>query len=273
MVGSVIPASSMKFCVLGSGSRGNATYLEANGTSILIDAGMSGIELQKRLSVIGVEFSAINAILVTHEHNDHIHGVGVLSRRAKIPVYANPPTFSAAARIVNKLFSFNEFETGKTFYFRNLEIHPFSISHDSEDPVGFRISDGDTIFGYCTDTGKVSQLMRHRLASCQALVLESNHDLEMLQNGSYPPYLKQRIRSSQGHLDNTEAAVFLQELAHEKLQHVVLAHLSEENNHPEIAFHAAVEALNNTSCCSPEATPRVSVACQGSVGELVCLSK
>ena len=262
----------MRFCVLGSGSRGNATYLETGGTSILIDAGMSGIELQKRLSAIGVELAAINAILVTHEHNDHIQGVGVLSRRAKIPVYANSATFSAASKIIHNLFSYNEFETGRPFFFRSLEIHPFSISHDTEDPVGFRISNGDVSFGYCTDTGKVSRLMLHRLASCQALVLESNHDIEMLQNGTYPPYLKQRIRSSHGHLDNTKAAVFLQELAHEKLQHVVLAHLSEENNHPEIAFHSAVQALNDNPGCR-ETPIRISVASQGSVGELVSLSR
>jgi phosphoribosyl 1,2-cyclic phosphodiesterase len=138
--------------------------------------------------------------------------------------------------------------------------------------VGVRFSKGDVSFGYCTDTGKVSRLMLHRLASCQALVLESNHDIEMLQNGSYPPYLKQRIRSSHGHLDNTKAAVFLQELAHEKLQHVVLAHLSEENNHPEIAFHSAVKALNDNPCCR-EIPIRISVASQGSVGELVSLSR
>ena len=186
----------MKFCVLGSGSKGNATYLESGGTSILIDAGMSGVEMQKRLATIGVELSAIDAILVTHEHNDHVQGVGVLSRRARIPVYANTATLTAASKIVNKLFSYNEFETGVSFTVNDLEIHPFSISHDAEDPVGFRISDGSFSFGYCTDTGKVSRLMHHRLASCQALVLESNHDIEMLQNGTYPPYLKQRIRSS-----------------------------------------------------------------------------
>ena len=261
----------MRFCVLGSGSRGNSTYLESGGTSILIDAGMSGKELQKRLSSIGVDLSSIDAILVTHEHNDHIQGVGILSRRAGIPVYANCATFSAAAKIVNKLFSYNEFETGGTFYFRNLAIHPFSISHDTEDPVGFRISDGDVSFGYCTDTGKVSRLMMHRLASCQALVLESNHDIDMLQNGTYPPYLKQRIRSGHGHLDNTQAAVFLKELAHEKLQHVVLAHLSEENNRPEIALQAAAEALNSNTHYREE-TIRISVACQETVGELVGLT-
>ncbi len=262
----------MKFCVLGSGSKGNATYIESGGTSILIDAGMSGVELQKRLATVGVELSDIHAILVTHEHNDHVQSVGILSRRAKIPVYANPATFSAAAKIINKLFSYEEFETGGSFHCRNLEIHPFSISHDTEDPVGFRISDGSVSLGYCTDTGKVSRLMQHRLASCQALVLESNHDIEMLQNGTYPPYLKQRIRSGQGHLANVEAATFLQELVHEKLQHVVLAHLSEENNHPAIALQAAVEALRNNPHCR-ETGVRISVASQGSVGELVSLER
>jgi phosphoribosyl 1,2-cyclic phosphodiesterase len=262
----------MKFCVLGSGSKGNATYLESGETRILIDAGMSGIELQRRLATIGVELLEIDAILVTHEHNDHVHGVGVLSRRAKIPVYANPATFSAASRTVGKLSSSNEFETGASFQIRNLEIHPFSISHDAQDPVGFRISDGRVSFGYCTDTGKVSQLIRHRLASCKGLVLESNHDIEMLQNGTYPPYLKQRIRSSQGHLDNEEASLFLKELLHEKLEHVVLAHLSEENNDPEIAYHAAMAALGKNPDCK-EMDLRISVADQKSVGELVCLSK
>jgi phosphoribosyl 1,2-cyclic phosphodiesterase len=261
----------MKFCVLGSGSKGNATYLESGGTSLLIDAGMSGVELQKRLYAIGVELSAIDAILVTHEHNDHVQGVGVLSRRVKIPVYANAATFSAASKTINKLYSYNEFETGQAFHFRNLEIHPFSISHDTDDPVGFRISNERVSFGYCTDTGKVSKLMLHRLGSCQALVLESNHDIEMLQNGTYPPYLKQRIRSGQGHLDNKATAAFLQKLAHEKLQHVVLAHLSEENNHPEIAFHAVTEALDNNPHCE-ETAIRISVASQGCVGELVSLS-
>ncbi len=264
--------AEMKFCVLGSGSRGNATYLESGGTALLIDAGMSGRELQKRLAAIGVELAALDAILVTHEHNDHVQGVGVLSRRVKIPVHATPATFAAAAGIVNRLYSYNEFESGVPFQLRNLEIHPFSISHDTDDPVGFRISDGHVSLGYCTDTGKVSRLMLHRLASCQGLVLESNHDAAMLQNGSYPPYLKQRIRSSQGHLDNNQAAGFLRELAHESLQHVVLAHLSEENNHPEIARQTARAALDCSPCCGDKAVT-VTVARQEAAGELLCLAR
>jgi phosphoribosyl 1,2-cyclic phosphodiesterase len=262
----------MKICVLGSGSKGNATYIESGETRILIDAGMSGIELQRRLSTIDVELQEIDAILVTHEHNDHVQGVGVISRRSGIPVYSNEATFSASSKTVGKLYSYNEFETGVSFQFQNFEIHPFAISHDAQDPVGFRISDGMISLGYCTDTGKVSQLIRHRLASCQALVLESNHDIEMLQNGTYPPYLKQRIRSNQGHLDNEEASSFLKELFNETLEHVVLAHLSEENNDPEIAYKAAIAAICNNFQFS-EMDLRVSVADQYRAGELICLSR
>lgn len=265
-------AQGMRFCVLGSGSRGNATYLESNGTAILIDAGMSGIELRKRLSVIDVDLSEIAGILVTHEHNDHIHGVGVISRRASIPVYANPATFLAASRTVRKLYSYREFDTGVSFQINDLEIHPFAVSHDAKDPVGFRITNGKTSFGYCTDTGKVSQLIRHRLASCRALVLESNHDIGMLQNGSYPPYLKQRIRSSQGHLDNETASGFLRELFHEKLEYVILAHLSEENNEPGIAYKAARRALETVISCE-ETGLRISVAEQYRPGEMICIGK
>jgi len=258
----------MKFCVLGSGSRGNATYLEAEGTAILIDAGMSGIELQRRLAAIGVELSSINAIFITHEHNDHIHGAGILSRRVKIPVYANPATFSAADPVLNKPAAYKEFDPGVTFHFRNLEIRPFSISHDAADPVGFRISDAQSSFGYCTDTGKVSQLMKQRLSACHALVIESNHDAEMLKNGSYPPYLKQRIRSSQGHLENEAAAAFMKDLLHNGLEHVVLAHLSEENNDPEIAHQVMTAALGGDQD-KPEANLRISVAEQYRAGELI----
>ena len=258
----------MRFSVLGSGSKGNATYLEAAGTAILIDAGMSGIELQRRLAAIGVELSSIQAVFLTHEHNDHIHGAGVLSRRLNIPVYANPATFSAANSALNKLAAYKEFDTGVTFQVRNLEIHPFSISHDAADPVGFRISDTRSSFGYCTDTGRVSQLMKQRLSACHALVIESNHDAAMLKNGSYPPYLKQRIRSSQGHLENEEAAALLKELLHDGLQQVVLAHLSEENNDPQIAYQVMTAALG----CDPDRRDmnvQISVAEQYRTGELI----
>ena len=258
----------MRFSVLGSGSKGNATYLEAAGTAILIDAGMSGIELQRRLAAIGVELSSINAVFLTHEHNDHIHGAGVLSRRLKIPVYANPATFSAANSALNKLAAYKEFDTGATFHVRNLEIHPFAISHDAADPVGFRISDARSSFGYCTDTGRVSQLMKQRLSACHALVIESNHDAAMLKNGSYPPYLKQRIRSSQGHLENEAAAALLKELLHDRLKQVVLAHLSEENNDPQIVYQVMTTALGSDAD-RRDMNVQISVAEQFRTGELI----
>ncbi len=258
----------MRFSVLGSGSKGNATYLEAAGTALLIDAGMSGIELQRRLAAIGVELSSVHAIFLTHEHNDHIHGAGVLSRRLNIPVFANPSTFSKADSTLNKLAAYKEFDTGAIFHFRNLEIHPFSISHDAADPVGFRISDAKSSFGYCTDTGRVSQLMKQRLSACHALVIESNHDAEMLKKGSYPPYLKQRIRSSQGHLENEEAAAFMKDLLHDGLEHVVLAHLSEENNDPGIAYQVMKTALGR-DLDKLDANLRISVAAQHRAGELI----
>jgi phosphoribosyl 1,2-cyclic phosphodiesterase len=241
----------MQFCVLGSGSKGNATYIRAGATAILIDGGFSGIELQRRLAAIGVDFASIGAILVTHEHNDHIRGVPVLSRRGNIPVFANPATYSAAGSNLNQLHRYQEFDTGTTFHFQDLSVHPFSVSHDTSDPVGFVITDGCHTIGYCTDTGRVTRLMQHRLAGCHGLILESNHDPEMLRNGPYPPYLKQRVQGKHGHLANHEAAAFLRDLVHDGLRHIVLAHISETNNQPQIA-HATTMRVLATNGRGPE---------------------
>jgi len=224
----------MRFCVLGSGSKGNSTYIETGSTRILIDAGFSGKEVERRLHAIDVDVASLSAILITHEHTDHIRGVSPISRRYGVPVFANAATFGAADAVFPALAGFREFSTGTSFSFQDVHIHPFSISHDAADPVGYIISDGTCSLGYCTDTGSVSRLMRHRLAGCHALVLESNHDPEMLRNGPYPLYLQQRVRSKTGHLANGEAADFLQDLMHEGLEHVVLAHISEKNNTPEL---------------------------------------
>jgi phosphoribosyl 1,2-cyclic phosphodiesterase len=233
----------MRFCVLGSGSKGNCTLFESATTSILIDAGFSGVEIQRRLARIGRRSEDIHAILITHEHRDHVSGVGVLSRRNNIPVYANVPTYRAAETIVGDLYRAVEFETGESFVINDLEIHPFSISHDTADPVGFVITDGITIGGYCTDIGKITRLTTHHLKRCQGLVLESNHDPLMLQEGPYPFPLKQRVRSSQGHLANHEAGELLCELSQGVLQQVILAHLSETNNLPELALQTVTDIL------------------------------
>lgn len=263
----------MRFCVLGGGSKGNATYVEAGRTRLLIDAGFSGKEIERRLAEIGVEAASLSAILITHEHIDHIRGAAVLSRRYRLPLFANPATFRAAGRELSKPAASHEFETGVSFIFGDFQLHPFSVSHDAADPVGFLLKAGGRMLGHCTDTGVVSRLIRHRLAGCHGLVLECNHDLEMLKNGPYPPALQQRIRSQNGHLANREAVELLRELLHEGLRHVVLSHISETNNSAAIV-EATVRRLRETVAAAmpPRPLPRISLADQERVGCLLNLA-
>ncbi len=239
----------MYFSVLGSGSNGNALYIESGKTSILIDAGFSGKELARRLTVHDKEMDALDGLFLTHEHNDHIQGAGVISRRCRLPVYANEGTFKGSDKKLGKLHKRVEFETGKVVELQDLEVRSFAISHDTLDPVGYLISDGRVSVACCTDTGKVSHLIARRLSGCNAVVLEFNHDPMMLKNGPYPLFLQQRVRSSQGHLANEEAAVFLQSLLHEKLRYVVLAHLSEKNNRPDLALKSAAAVMKHDHLC------------------------
>ena len=235
----------MEFCVLGSGSRGNSVLIESEKTSILLDCGFSGKEIASRLKAIGKDIEKLDAIFVTHEHNDHIGGVGVVSRRCRIPVFANAGTFRAGVSKLGKVFKACEFASGDRVEFQDLEIKSFSISHDTRDPVGYVIGNNAFRIGLCTDTGKISHLMKQRLKGVNGLILEFNHDLEMLARGPYPLALQQRVKSSQGHLANGDAAALLAELMHEGLSHVVLAHLSEINNLPQLARQEALAAVSN----------------------------
>ncbi len=235
----------MKFCVLGSGSKGNCIYVESGSTAILIDGGFSGKEIAARLALIGRDLSSVKAVFVTHEHHDHISGVGVVSRRCRVPVFANEGTFRGAGKTLNKLYKRCEFATGERTEFDGLQISSFAISHDTADPVGFAVDDGKTKLGICTDTGKSTRLISRRLSDCDGLILEFNHDPEMLKNGPYPQALKQRVKSSEGHLSNGDGARLLGSVIHDKLQHIVLAHLSETNNLPEIAYREAEQAIRD----------------------------
>lgn len=257
----------MKICVLGSGSRGNCTLVESGRTTVLIDAGFSGVEIRRRLQLVGRRLETITAVLVTHEHHDHISGAGILSRQAGIPLYANSGTYRAADDRLGKLSSLCEFGTGERFALDDLQVHPFAVSHDTVDPVGFVISDGTHCFGYCTDTGKITTLIEHHLQGCDALVLESNHDPKMLREGPYPLYLQQRVRSNKGHLANEDAGLFLRKLVSQRLKHVVLAHLSETNNLPELALQAAKNSING---CAEQI--RIIPAAQGSPSPVIDLS-
>lgn len=235
----------MRAAVLGSGSKGNCLYVENDGVAILIDAGFTGKEITRRLALIDRRPEQVAAIILTHEHSDHIVGAGVLSRRLSIPVYANRGTALAAEAKMGRLHAWHEFASGDHFEIAGLSLHSFAISHDASDPLGFVISDGGHQLASCTDTGYATNLIRTRLAGCQALVLEFNHDPDMLKNGPYPLELQQRIRSRRGHLANAQAGELLAELAHGGLRQVVAAHLSETNNAPELALTAARRALGD----------------------------
>ena len=237
----------MRFSVLGSGSKGNAVYVESGDTSVLIDAGFSGKEMQKRMESIGRCLTGINALCITHEHNDHICGAGVLSRRYEMPIVINDLTLDSASAKLGKLVNTTIFSVGEVVEVGELLIRSFRISHDTADPVGYVISDGEKRLGYLTDTGKVSHLMAQRLLSCHGIILEFNHDLEMLKYGPYPLPLQQRVRSSRGHLSNDDAADFLKDLLEGSVREVVLAHLSEKNNTVELAREAAEGSLKCNS--------------------------
>jgi phosphoribosyl 1,2-cyclic phosphodiesterase len=241
---------NLAVCSLASGSKGNAFFLSSGETSILIDAGLSGIELQRRLIARDLAPEKLDAIVVTHEHHDHVKGAGILSRRFKLPVYINQKT-AAAAPGLGRLHEIKPFECGITFNIGNLTIHPFSISHDAEDPAGFTIGQNGTRVAIATDLGIVSAMVKEHLKHCVLLVLEANHDPHMLETGPYPWPLKQRIQSRVGHLSNSDSKKLLHELQHENLQHVILAHLSEINNTPQKAFDEVVQALTH---CNPQLT-------------------
>lgn len=240
----------MKISVLAGGSKGNAVYLEAGRTRLIIDAGLSATEIIKRLAAIGVEASSLHGILISHEHSDHTRGAGTLSRKLKIPVIASYPTHKECESLLKKC-EVIEFESGYRFSFRDISIDPFQTTHDAVDPVGFTIEADDCRYGHATDFGIVTRLVTEKLKNCSALLLEANHDEEMLMNGPYPWHLKQRIKSRHGHISNSESMQLLEELLHEELEGVFLAHLSEVNNDPQLPHAAAIRLLGSQNCCSP----------------------
>ncbi|MFN4894523.1 MAG: MBL fold metallo-hydrolase [Pseudomonadota bacterium] len=225
----------MRFSVLSSGSKANCTFVEAAGVRFLVDCGLSGKQAEERLAQIGIAPETLDAVLVTHEHCDHINGVGTLSRRYNIPVYAN----SATMQHVSKPKGKEVFQTGEQFCVGAVQIDPFSIVHDAADPVGFSIRAEGFKLVICTDLGRVTTLVRQHVEGANAILLESNHDQEMLQACSYTWELKQRIASTHGHLCNDSAGQLLEEILHPELFHVVLGHLSENSNTPTLALETA----------------------------------
>jgi phosphoribosyl 1,2-cyclic phosphodiesterase len=236
----------VRFSILASGSSGNAVYLESENTKLLVDGGLSGREIEKRFFSIGVNPSHLDGILVTHEHADHIQGVGILSRRFGLPVYIHPETLKACQKRLGDLSEAVPFEGGLPFEIGDLKVHPFSIPHDAVNPMGFTFSNNGKKIGLATDMGYVPTLVRERLLRSHALILESNHDLEMLKVGPYAWPLKQRIMGRTGHLSNHDAGALLQDLIHDDLECVVLAHLSEVNNLPLLAYQKAEDVIRRS---------------------------
>lgn len=236
----------MEFCPLASGSKGNCLYLRTPKTRILVDAGLSAKATAERLGLLGVKLEDIRAILVTHDHIDHIRGIAALATKFQIPVFANSDTargILAACRGV--LLPFQIFSTGETFSFEDLEIHPFSIQHDTLDPVAFTLRVGTRKLGICTDLGCVTTLVKSHLQTCDYLFVEANHQPSMVHASNRPLIYKQRVLSRQGHLSNEECAELIASVVHENLKHIYLAHLSSECNHPDVALSIVKQRLDN----------------------------
>jgi phosphoribosyl 1,2-cyclic phosphodiesterase len=235
----------MRFAVLASGSSGNACYVEAGNTRVLIDAGLSGREIERRLELVGCSAADLDALIVTHEHSDHIKGAGVLSRRFDLPIYINRKTLEGGRKILGKSFRTEIVQTGETLKIKDLNVETFTKCHDAADPVGLVLSLNGVRFGMVTDLGKSTRLVEDRLKGCQTLIIEFNHDPEMLDHGPYPLYLKRRIKGRDGHLSNEQAGDLLEAVCHDNLKQVVLAHMSEQNNHPDKALAQAADVLGN----------------------------
>jgi phosphoribosyl 1,2-cyclic phosphodiesterase len=235
----------MRFASLGSGSRGNALVVEAGKTRLLVDCGYGPRQLAQRLARLGLSPEDLAAIVVTHEHSDHASGVRACARRYGLPVVL---THGTLCEVVLQGVTVEVIDSHSVFAVHDLELRPFPVPHDAREPVQFIFSDGSRRLGLLTDVGCATEHICEVLSGCHALLLECNHDAQMLASGPYPPGLKQRISGRWGHLDNASAAALLGRLDRRYLQHVVAAHLSQENNTPTLARAALSVALN----CQPE---------------------
>lgn len=248
-----VAQAMIRFAALGSGSSGNALLVEAGNTRLLIDCGFTLQEATKRLRKLDLEPNDLDALLITHEHKDHIGACAAFARRHHVPVRMTPGTFLGAR---DRAFPhLHEFHAGAPFEIRDLEIRPFTVPHDAREPVQFVLSDGARSLALLTDAGHISTHIIDCLAHVDALLIECNHDPGMLAMGPYPPALKRRVGGRYGHLSNHQAETLLRAIDRSRLQHVIGMHLSQSNNHPELARKALADGLD----CSPS---EVSIADQ-----------
>ncbi|WP_409303513.1 MBL fold metallo-hydrolase [Peribacillus sp. SCS-155] len=235
----------MHFSVLASGSTGNAFYLETEDHSFLVDAGFSGKQMEALFAEIGKDMSKLSGILVTHEHSDHIKGLGVVARKHKLPIYANEKTWKAMEHLIGEIpvdqkFAF-DMETVKTF--GSLDIESFGVSHDAAEPMFYCFHQGEQKLVLITDTGYVSDRMKGIIKNADSYIFESNHDVGMLRMGRYPWNVKRRILSDVGHVSNEDAAIAMSEVAGDRTKRIYLAHLSLDNNMKDLARMSVEQTL------------------------------
>ena len=258
--------NKIRFCPLASGSKGNSLYLETEQAKVLIDAGLSPKQLELRLNEIGSSLDQIDAILVTHDHSDHIAGLGAIWNRYRIPVFTNSETAKAIVTAAGVVPRFKIFTTGESFVFADLEILPFTIPHDTIDPVGFTIQSGGTKIGVAADLGFGTSLVKRVLKDCHYLYLEANHEESFVHASPRPRVYKDRVLSKLGHLSNKASADILSEVAHPGLVAVHLAHLSKECNSEAKALEIVNGVLENRGI-----RLNVSIAYQDQVSEQILL--
>lgn len=235
---------SFQISILASGSTGNSLYIETDKKKILIDAGLSGKKITSLMAQVGKNPADLDAILVTHEHRDHVHGVGVLARKHQLDIYANQKTWQAMDPIIGDIKTEHKhiFEMGKTLTFGDMDIESFGVSHDAAEPQFYRFYRNNKSFVMLTDTGYCNDHLRGVVKNADAYLVESNHDLEMLRMGAYPWSLKQRILGDYGHLSNEDGALLMTDVIGDATKRIFLGHLSKENNLKELA-HMTMESV------------------------------
>ncbi len=230
----------MRMCSIASGSSGNCIYVGSDDTHLLVDTGISRKRIEEGLKELDVRGDELTGILITHEHSDHIQGLGVFSRKYEIPVYATPGTIegirgcSSLGRMPEGLL--HPIHTDEPFVLGDVTVKPFAISHDANEPSGYRLESGGKSAAVATDLGKYDEYTVEYLSGLDAVLLEANHDIHMLEVGGYPYYLKQRILGDRGHLSNELSGRLLCDILHDDLKHIVLGHLSKENNYARLAY-------------------------------------
>lgn len=259
----------LEFCSLYSGSSGNCLFVRSKNTKLLIDCGTSCKKICDGLASIDSSIEDIDAILVTHEHSDHVQGLGMVSKKFNIPVYANLETWNAMQKQKEKIDegNINVFKNDEDFFFNDLTIHPFSTPHDAANPCGFNIHNGKRKISIATDLGHMDNEIFNQLQESSFVLLESNYDPEILKVSKYPFHLKQRIAGPHGHLSNETAGKTISALMKKDLKEVMLGHLSKENNFPELAYQTVAEQLMDNN--ADINTIKISVASRSTPGKLI----